>query len=136
LLPGFDLTVYPSYYEPWGVASLISLAYRVPTVATSLSGLGLYLRDHFSKHGNAFTVIERSDDNGNDVAGKLPKQLYQPLQWIQNAIEKTRKDAVEIAMQMGWDRFVNNYFDSHYTALSKVEDRKHLFRGKHQAEIV
>ena len=135
LLPGFDLTVYPSYYEPWGIASLISLAYRVPTVVTSLSGLGLYLRDHFSKHGNEFTVIERSDDNGNDVAGKIAETTLSTIAMDKNAIEKTRKSAVEIAMQMGWDRFVNNYFDSHYTALSKVEDRKHLFRDKHQTEI-
>ena len=39
LLIGFDLTVFPSYYEPWGYTPLESLAFHVPTVTTNLAGL-------------------------------------------------------------------------------------------------
>lgn len=135
LLPGFDLTVYPSYYEPWGIASLLSLACRVPTMATSLCGLGLYLRDNFKGESKAFTILERSDDNGIDVAEQIAKTILSSIAMEKAALEKSREKALEIAMQMGWDKFVNNYFDAHYTALSQVENRKHLFRDKHQAEV-
>ncbi len=38
LLIGFDGTVFPSYYEPWGYSSLESLSYHIPTITTSLTG--------------------------------------------------------------------------------------------------
>jgi phosphorylase/glycogen(starch) synthase len=38
VLIGTDLTVFPSYYEPWGYTPLESLAFSVPTITTSLTG--------------------------------------------------------------------------------------------------
>ena len=43
LLIGLDLTVFPSYYEPWGYTPLESLAFAVPTVTTSLAGFGVWV---------------------------------------------------------------------------------------------
>ena len=37
---GFDLTVFPSYYEPWGYTPLESIARGVPAVTSNLSGFG------------------------------------------------------------------------------------------------
>ena len=34
LLIGFDLSVFPSYYEPWGYTPLESLMFSIPTVTT------------------------------------------------------------------------------------------------------
>ena len=42
LLPGDDLAVYPSYYEPWGYTPLESVAFHVPTITTDLAGFGLW----------------------------------------------------------------------------------------------
>ena len=38
LLVGMDLTAFPSYYEPWGYTPLESLAFKVPTITTTLAG--------------------------------------------------------------------------------------------------
>jgi phosphorylase/glycogen(starch) synthase len=59
LLPGFDLSVFPSYYEPWGYTPLESLAFGVPTVTTSLAGFGLWVRSTSKDSG--ITVIDRDD---------------------------------------------------------------------------
>jgi glycosyltransferase involved in cell wall biosynthesis len=40
LLIGMDVTVFPSYYEPWGYTPLESCAFHVPTITTSLAGYG------------------------------------------------------------------------------------------------
>ncbi|MCD4732522.1 MAG: glycogen/starch synthase, partial [Bacteroidales bacterium] len=40
LLNGFDLTIFPSYYEPWGYTPLESIAFSIPTITTSLAGFG------------------------------------------------------------------------------------------------
>jgi phosphorylase/glycogen(starch) synthase len=44
LLSGFDLTAFPSYYEPWGYTPLESIAVGVPTVTTSLAGFGQWMQ--------------------------------------------------------------------------------------------
>ena len=46
LLIGLDLTLFPSYYEPWGYTPLESLVFRVPTLTTSLAGVGKWVRTH------------------------------------------------------------------------------------------
>ena len=43
LMIGNDLTVYPSYYEPWGYTPLESVAFHVPTITTDLAGFGLWV---------------------------------------------------------------------------------------------
>ena len=37
-LTAFDLTVFASYYEPWGYTPLESIAFGIPTITTSLGG--------------------------------------------------------------------------------------------------
>ncbi|MFA5737361.1 MAG: glycosyltransferase [Bacteroidales bacterium] len=49
LLAGLDLSVFPSYYEPWGYTPLESLAFRVPTVTTSLAGFGLWVDKQYKE---------------------------------------------------------------------------------------
>ncbi|HIE16275.1 MAG TPA: alpha-glucan family phosphorylase, partial [Bacteroidales bacterium] len=44
LLPAFDLTIYPSYYEPWGYTPLESIAFKIPTITTSLAGFSHWVK--------------------------------------------------------------------------------------------
>ena len=37
LLVGFDLSAFPSYYEPWGYTPLESIAFHIPTMTTNLN---------------------------------------------------------------------------------------------------
>jgi phosphorylase/glycogen(starch) synthase len=71
LIIGFDLSVFPSYYEPWGYTPLESLMFSIPTVTTSLSGFGLWVKDYFKDHGNGIAVIERTDDNEESVVSEM-----------------------------------------------------------------
>ena len=65
LLNGMDLAVFPSYYEPWGYTPLESLAFKVPTLTTSLAGFGLWVRGHYGKQHPGITVVTRNDSNYN-----------------------------------------------------------------------
>ena len=40
VLTANDLTLYPSYYEPWGYTPLESVAFKTPCITTDLSGFG------------------------------------------------------------------------------------------------
>ena len=67
LLAGLDLTVFPSYYEPWGYTPLESLAFKVPTLTTTLAGFGVWVKDHYGKEHPGISIVERNDTNYNDV---------------------------------------------------------------------
>ena len=63
LLVGMDLTVFASYYEPWGYTPLESIAFSVPTITTTLAGFGVWAAGLENHEG--ITVIERNDTNGS-----------------------------------------------------------------------
>ena len=71
LVLGNDLSVYPSYYEPWGYTPLESVAFHVPTITTDLAGFGLWvnsLKGRYSELKDGVKVIHRSDYNYSVVA--------------------------------------------------------------------
>ena len=49
ILCGLDLALFPSYYEPWGYTPLEALAFRIPTLTTTLAGFGLWVKSHYRK---------------------------------------------------------------------------------------
>ena len=54
-----DITVFPSYYEPWGYTPLESVAFSIPTVTTTLAGFGIWV-DKQREHAGV-EVIRRDD---------------------------------------------------------------------------
>lgn len=70
MILGEDLSVYPSYYEPWGYTPLESVAFHVPTVTTDLAGFGLWVNSLKNQHGidDGVEVLHRSDYNYSEVA--------------------------------------------------------------------
>lgn len=63
ILPAIDLTLFPSYYEPWGYTPLESVAFGVPTVTDNKAGFGQWVLDNFTNGLNAcgVEVVERGD---------------------------------------------------------------------------
>ena len=51
ILLGQDLSVYASYYEPWGYTQLESVAFHVPTITTDLAGFGRWVNSLKNQHG-------------------------------------------------------------------------------------
>ena len=63
LILGEDLSVYPSYYEPWGYTPLESVAFRVPTITTDLAGFGLWVNSLKNQHGIDPRFIRRPSED-------------------------------------------------------------------------
>jgi len=135
LLPGFDLSVFPAYYEPWGIATLESFAKGVPSITSSVSGFGRFLLENYETGSEAFSILDRSDNNGYDVSGKLAEEIRRFVSRGAELKESASIKAFEIARQCSWEKLIRNYFQAYDLALQKVDNRKHLFRDKLQAEI-
>jgi len=91
LLIGFDLSVFPSYYEPWGYTPLESIAFRVPTITTDLSGFGEWSSEYSKNIADGVEVIHRSDYNGHEVSMKIAETIRKYVQLDQTARTATGK---------------------------------------------
>jgi len=124
LLIGFDLSIFPSYYEPWGYTPLESLMFFIPTVTTSLSGFGLWVRDYFKDHGNGISIIERTDDNESEVIGNIRDFMSMFIGLSDKEIKLARQKAHAISRIAMWDSLVEHYFTAYKLALDNSSERR------------
>ena len=127
LLTGLDLTVFPSYYEPWGYTPLESIAFHVPTVTTSLSGFGQWARENRSMKRretdpllfglsrekteieSGVAVVERTDSNRDQVINNIAHIIadYASLDEAERA--EARRAAAQLAEKAEWSHFFEYY---------------------------
>jgi glycogen phosphorylase/synthase len=124
LLIGFDLSVFPSYYEPWGYTPLESLMFSIPTVTTSLSGFGLWVRNYFENPGNGIAVIERTDNNENKVITDIMNFISMFIRLDEAGIQEARKKAHAISRIAMWDSLVLHYYSAYEMALVHSSERR------------
>ncbi|MBQ0024670.1 MAG: alpha-glucan family phosphorylase [Bacteroidales bacterium] len=120
LLIGMDLTIFPSYYEPWGYTPLESLAFRVPTVTTSLAGFGLWVEDHYGKAHPGITVVERNDSNYQSVVDGVERRIEDLASLDASTMAEYRRNALEVSGIALWDKNIVYYKDAYDKAISKV----------------
>jgi len=114
LLIGMDLTVFPSYYEPWGYTPLESIAFSVPTITTDLSGFGQWVSHDLHEIEQGVGVIHRSDYNGYMVAKHIAEMIYKFASFDATELKSVRKKATVIAEKALWKHFIH-YYDKAYS---------------------
>ena len=125
LLPGDDLAVYPSYYEPWGYTPLESVAFHVPTITTDLAGFGLWvnsLKGEYSQLEDGVKVIHRTDSNWDEAADEIKNSILAFTKMDDKMVTQLRRRASDIAKKALWDKFVKYYLEAYEIALSKVNN--------------
>ncbi len=122
LLPGDDLAVYPSYYEPWGYTPLESVAFHVPTITTDLAGFGLWansLKGSYSQLEDGVKVIHRTDSNWDEAANEIKNSILAFTKMDAKMVTQLRRRAADISKKALWDKFVKYYLEAYEVALSK-----------------
>ena len=120
LLIGLDLTVFPSYYEPWGYTPLESMAFHVPTITTSLSGYGVWCEEQgCTTIDKGVAVIYRNDSNTQDVISHIVNTIAYYLSLTPQKIAVIRKAAVTLALKAEWKYFFSYYREAYAIALKK-----------------
>lgn len=125
LLIGFDATVFPSYYEPWGYTPLESVAFGIPTITTSLSGFGQFILSSLESSftGSGVVVVPRSDSNYSFAVDNIARCLYTLLQCTSAERNKISGAARATAAKAAWDYFIEYYIESFEIALHKAAER-------------
>lgn len=122
-LCGFDLSVFPSYYEPWGYTPLESAAFGIPTVTTSLAGFGVWVKEVLNYTGYAVDVIERNDQNDNDVIRAIEAYISYFITLGEDEYTEIAKEAVQIAAKANWKDFVMHYLHAYIGSLDTALKR-------------
>ena len=125
LLIGMDVTVYPSYYEPWGYTPLESVAFGIPTVTTNLAGFGLWAEKSVSGKNisEGVAVIERTDFNYFDVADAITTSILSLVKKDEKEVEEIRKHCFKLAKQAEWSKFIVFYQKAFSDALAAAAKR-------------
>ena len=115
LLVGMDLTVFPSYYEPWGYTPLESVAFAVPTVTTTLAGFGLWVAKQPEHAG--VEVIRRDDYNDGEVEAKIAEIISRFSQFDDKQAEQMRRSARDISKTALWENLYAAYEQAYSEAV-------------------
>lgn len=125
LLIGLDVTVFPSYYEPWGYTPHESIAFSVPTITTSLAGFGLWMRKMGDKKGmdDGAEVITRDDYNFIEVSEDICNRVFEMSTKSEEEERILRKAALDRAALADWTHFYKYYEEAYHIALSVASKR-------------
>lgn len=126
IILGQDLSVYPSYYEPWGYTPLESVAFRVPTITTDLAGFGLWVNSLKKRHGidDGVEVLHRSDYNDSEVADGIKDTISLFSAKTETEVKEIRKRAARVAEQALWKHFIQYYYEAYDIALRNAMKRQ------------
>jgi glycosyltransferase involved in cell wall biosynthesis len=122
LLPGFDATVFPSYYEPWGYTPLESIAFSVPTVTTNLAGFGAWTVREGDEPGldDGVAVVNRDDRNGGQVAVEIANLLLAFSQKTPAERLAIGRNAEKLSKKAHWSEFIESYHLAYDVALRRI----------------
>ncbi|MBO5562508.1 MAG: alpha-glucan family phosphorylase [Bacteroidales bacterium] len=132
LLCGLDLALFPSYYEPWGYTPLEALAFRIPTLTTTLAGFGLWVRTHYGKDHPGITVLDRTDSNYHDVVDGVVDRVREIAGLDRDSRKAYRANAKEVASIALWDHQIVYYQEAYSEAIGKVLSRIESYKAKEQ----
>lgn len=120
LLIGFDMSVFPSYYEPWGYTPHESVAFSIPTITTSLSGFGVWAKKKGERKpnlNNAVSVIHRDDDTYSEVVEEIASIIHDFTLKSEEQVKILKESAAKLSDKADWAHFIKYYRDAYSKAL-------------------
>jgi phosphorylase/glycogen(starch) synthase len=121
-LIGMDLSIFPSYYEPWGYTPLESIAFKIPTITTHVAGFGDWVSENFKLKTPSVSVIKREESGDH---GAIEEIFDIILRMVGEAdVESWRRETQTVYKKALWEKFVEHYYEAWSIALSKSADRK------------
>ena len=133
ILIGTDMTVYASYYEPWGYTPLESLAFHVPCITTNLSGFGAWVNQLLGHEGtltDGVQVVRRTDYNYSEVADAIKDAITEYASFTPEEIAAARQHAAWISEHALWKNFIKYYYQAYDIALRRAHERMAGGKGK------
>lgn len=124
ILIGFDLTIFPSYYEPWGYTPLESVAFGIPTITTDLSGFGQWVSKKAESITTGVGIVHRTDENYLEVVETIANMVLLFASKSDAEVQKIQQKASKIAQKALWKKFIEYYEKAFTIALTKNKQNR------------
>ena len=125
ILPAIDLTIFPSYYEPWGYTPLESIAFGIPTITSDKSGFGQWI---LSENENSILksgvgVVERTDSNYESASISIARLIEEYSSISEDKRIQAQWSAYTTAEKADWKYFINFYYEAFQVARERRNQR-------------
>lgn len=121
-LIGFDYTIFPSYYEPWGYTPLESVAFKIPTITTNYAGFGDWVKNSFDLKFHSVSVITRNEGKSERAIKQIQAGITSFLK--SESKDDIRKETEEVLEKALWNHMKEKYLNAWELSLEKSEARK------------
>lgn len=121
ILATCNLSIFPSFYEPWGYTPLESIAYGVPTITTDLAGFGCWIKGIKEDHRDSVFVLEYRNKDPDTVIENLSD--YLGINAYQEQTKRIEiKNKTKLIARLGdWRVSYNGYIDAYNQAIEFIE---------------
>ncbi|MCH5223436.1 MAG: glycosyltransferase [Muribaculaceae bacterium] len=125
LLPAIDITVFASYYEPWGYTPLESIAFGLPTITSDKSGFGQWVLENEKNSilESGVKVVSRNDSNYNEAADEIASALQEYSELNNVKRKEASTAAAKTASKADWKYFISSYYEAFKTAAKRRDER-------------
>lgn len=117
ILSACDLSLFLSFYEPWGYTPLESIAYGTPTITTDLAGFGSWIMGLKEDYKDAVCVLERKNKNIDSVIKNLCDVLSDIIKQDPLGSGAIRAKTVQVSNLADWKFFYKDYLDAYAQAI-------------------
>jgi glycogen phosphorylase/synthase len=124
LLPGADLGVFPSFYEPWGYTPLEAVAFGVPAITTDRAGFGRWAAAQGDGERTGVRVLTREGVPFAEVSASLKTALLEFIDLPAVDRESLREASLRTAALTDWSNFIEHYEEAHRRALAAGAARR------------
>ena len=121
-LMGQDLSIFPSYYEPWGYTPLESIAFKIPTITTAVAGFGDWVNENFKLKTPSVSVIKREESKDDEAVHAIINIIDNLLK--AEDFDDIRNETQTVFKKALWDLFVEKYYESWQIAMNKSATRQ------------
>lgn len=120
-IKGFDLGVFPSYYESWGYTPVETAASGIQSVTTDLSGFGKFIKKYLKKNEYSIIVLNRDERKYEDVVKELENVMYKITFMSRKKIHENRIRAKRLSLFSGWERLIKYYLKAYDMTIKKKQ---------------
>jgi len=124
LLPGADLGVFPSFYEPWGYTPLEAVAFGVPAITTDRAGFGRWVAAQGDGNRTGVKVLKREGVPTEEVTDSLRAALLEFIDIPADERTALSQACLRTAALTDWSNFMEHYEDAHHRALAAGAARR------------
>ena len=122
VLKAIDLTLFPSYYEPWGYTPMESVIDGIPTVTSDLAGFGYWSQINDHNWDALVKVLPRKNRAYEEALDNLSEMILDSLTQPKD-MTKILEQTKTMREELSWKKIFQDYIVAYDIAYGKSQRR-------------